>query len=140
MYGFRERIQRFMYGRYGSDKLNVFLLLVYVAVAILNVIFRNLFNNGFLIILQWLILAFVLFRIFSRNIYSRRRENEIFNKICMNIKSYFALYAKRIKDIRDKRYRKCSHCKAVVRLPIKRGRHTVTCPRCQKNFKVYIII
>ena len=33
-------------------------------------------------------------------------------------------------------YKKCIHCKTVLRLPLKKGVHTVKCPNCKKRFEV----
>ena len=33
---------------------------------------------------------------------------------------------------------KCEHCRAVLRLPKKPGKHTVRCPQCNKTFSVKI--
>ena len=80
----------------------------------------------------------MFFRCFSKNIYARRRENEFFKNIFKKIKNFFVLQKNRIRDIKGYRYRKCPHCKAMLRLPKRRGRHTVICPRCKKRFEVKI--
>ena len=72
----RNALQRFMYGRYGNDQLNVFLIVLYLLLYFLSVVTEFL-------LLYWLslILIFVtLFRILSRNIPARRRENSISKK------------------------------------------------------------
>ncbi|MFR2916862.1 MAG: hypothetical protein ACLTKQ_08005 [Acutalibacteraceae bacterium] len=35
-------------------------------------------------------------------------------------------------------FKKCPGCKAVLRLPRKKGKHTVNCPHCHKNFTVHV--
>ena len=40
-YRFREALARFMYGRYGSDQLNRFLIVIFFVVFIANIFARN---------------------------------------------------------------------------------------------------
>lgn len=72
---FKSMLYRFMYGRYGNDQLNVFLLGLSIVLIILNGI---VFKNGIVSLLVWILLIYEIFRTYSRNIYKRRRENEVF--------------------------------------------------------------
>lgn len=140
MWRIRERLAMFMHGRYGNDKFNIALLVLYLIVAIINTIARNIFATSIFFLVQWTILIMVLFRSLSRNIPARRRENDWFERNFYKFNNHFKLLGRRIRDAKYKRYRKCPHCKAVVRLPIRRGKHTVKCPSCNIEFKVRIII
>ena len=33
-------------------------------------------------------------------------------------------------------YKKCPNCKQKIRLPLKKGKHTVKCPNCSYKFEV----
>ena len=46
--------------------------------------------------------------------------------------------AKQRKADRDHVYKKCPNCRAVLRLPRRKGRHTTICPKCKKEFRVYV--
>ena len=135
MFGWREKLYRFFYGRYGLDNLGKAMMLLYVVIAILNAIIGLLTSQYVLYILQLIILLIIFFRMLSRNISQRSRENWFYEKHFGNAVNIFL---KRIKEIKSKRYRKCPNCKAYARLPIKRGRHSVKCPACHINFKVFI--
>ncbi len=137
MYGWKEKLYRFFYGRYGFDNLGKALMLLYVIIAILNVIIGTVTSRYILYTLQWVLLIFILFRMFSRNIAARRKENTFYEKHFGN--SVNMIFT-RIKDIRYKRYRRCPNCKAYARLPIKRGKHSVRCPACHTEFKVFIAL
>ena len=139
---FKNKLYRFMYGRYGGDTLNKVLLGVYVAVVLLYSIISliiEFFPNvpdtvDTVLMLAYLVLSalliFVIFyRIFSRNIQKRRQENE---KFC----GFFKLIRNRFRDRKTHVYRKCPKCKAVLRLPKAKGKHTVVCPRCKNRFEV----
>ena len=131
-----------MYGRYGGDTLNKVLLGVYVAVVLIfSIVSMTLtFFPGVpdvvdtvltlvYMALSILLIVVIFFRIFSRNIQKRRRENDRF---C----GFFKLIRNRFRDRKTHVYRKCPKCKAVLRLPKAKGKHTVVCPRCKERFGV----
>jgi hypothetical protein len=136
MWKIRQAIANFMYNRYGIDKLYWFLFALWAVLSVLN-----LFLDSFTVyLLELAVIGYSLFRVFSRNIYARQKENMAYLKIFTSVKGFFSLSVSRLRDICKKRYRRCKHCKAVLRLPIKRGTNNVCCPKCRKNFKVTIII
>ena len=124
-----------MYGRYGSDKLNKVLLAIYAAEVVVFTVLSLFVNPTPL----WMSLAYfalsmilifvIFFRMFSRNIQKRRREND---KFC----GFFKLRRNKFRDRKTHVYKKCPHCKAVLRLPKAKGKHTVICPRCKNRFTV----
>ena len=68
---FRDKLQRFMLGRYGSDNCNRLLLIVALAVLVLSMLLRS----QLLSLLAWVLVLLAWFRMFSRNIARRRQEN-----------------------------------------------------------------
>lgn len=136
MWKIRQALARFMYGRYGVDKLYNFLFIVWAVLAVANV-----FIGSYIIYLCYTaILIFSLYRCLSKNIYRRQRENAAYLRMAAAVKGFFSILFSRIRDIGTKRYRRCKYCRSMLRLPIKRGKHTVHCPKCQNNFSVNIII
>lgn len=134
---FRERIARFFYGRYGIDSLYYGLLVTILVLWILRVIFADSAIASVLIyIVETALLFWMLYRCLSRNIAARRRENEVFSSFFKKIKNFFILQKNKIRDIKNFRYKKCPHCKATLRLPKRKGTHSVICPRCSKRFDV----
>lgn len=129
-----DKINRFMYGRYGADPLFYALLILFLVTNLLG----NFFRLYPLWLLSYMPAVFALVRYYSKNIYKRREENRRFLAIANSFKSAFRLLRDRLRDINKCRYRKCKHCHAVLRLPIKRGKHSVKCPRCGKHFDVNI--
>lgn len=132
---FKNKMYRFMYGRYGSDTLNKVLLAIYAAEVVVFTVL-SLFVNPTPLWMSLayfalsMILIFVIFsRMFSRNIQKRRREND---KFC----GFFKLRRNKFRDRKTHVYKKCPHCKAVLRLPKAKGKHTVICPRCKNRFTV----
>ncbi len=132
---FRDRLARFMYGRYGIDNLYHGLIALYFILFVVQVIV----DKWWISIPMWACLVIAILRLLSRNYTARARENRVFLKFINPIKAFFSTNFVRIRDIRTKRYRTCKSCKAVLRLPIKKGTHNVKCPKCNKQFKVKIL-
>ena len=132
----RDKLAAFMYGRYGSDQLYKALIVLYFILFI-----ANLFVNSIIItVVMWAVLFWTIFRSFSKNISARSMENDKFMSVWNTIRTKTTLTIRRIKEIRTRRYRKCPHCKSVLRLPRQTGKRTVTCPRCNKRFQTNIIL
>ena len=131
---FQDKVIRFMYGRNGNDKLNQALFWVYFVLLLLNIFLKSII----LWILELLLVALYLFRFLSRNIYRRQRENRGFLKVWNKFTGFFKLQKNKLRDRKTHVYRKCEHCRAVLRLPKKPGKHTVRCPQCGKTFSVKI--
>lgn len=134
MQNWKYKLASFMYGRYGTDALYYGLFAGWL---ILHVVFV-LTEWWPLSILGWALLIFMTYRVFSRNLHRRRKENEAFLKLWNPIKEWFRLQFHRIRDFRTSVYRKCPGCRAVLRLPRRRGKHTTNCPRCARRFDVHI--
>lgn len=131
---FRQAMYRFMYGRYGSDELGTLIFWVYFALLILNLLLRSLV----LYILLLALLFLYLFRCFSRNHERRRRENRVYLSIRGRITGFFRLQIRKFKERKTHVYRRCPNCKAIARLPRRKGRHVVCCPKCGNDFNVKV--
>ena len=133
----RNWFYRFMYGRYGSDQLNKFLLWVYIAFLIAQMVLmlfadsstvaRIIYYAVSTLALSLIVLIF--YRTFSRDIVKRRKENE-------RLLNYLSLRNAKKRDRKTHVYRKCPKCRAVLRLPKAKGKHPVVCPRCRERFTV----
>ena len=126
----RNAIQRFMYGRYGNDQLNLFLMSAYL---LLYLVF--LFTR--LELLYWisfLLLFVTLFRLLSRNLERRRMENTRFLRAVNPVASWFRL-RRTIRRDKEHIYFKCPNCGQQLRVPRGRGRITVTCRSCGASFQ-----
>lgn len=135
----RRKIAEFMRGRYGStgfDKLNAALLVSGFLLYFVSLFFRGYAAWYVLIGIETALYFYLIFRLFSRNIYARQKENRAFLGFFGKLRSHFKLQRDRIKDFKTHRYKKCPKCRVVLRLPAKRGRHTVVCPKCSERFDV----
>ena len=125
----KEKFIRFMYGRYGSDNMNNVIL---ITALVLSLVLNILGVPGNVLLLAALI--YTTYRMFSRNIYARLRENEVFMRIWSEVPNFFKLCRNKWRDRRTFRYIKCKKCKNTLRLPRGKGEITVTCPVCKHKF------
>lgn len=133
---FKNKLINFMYGRYGVDSLYHFLFFLYIIC-----IFINIFVKSNLLTLFTLLLVFYMFfRAFSKNIYQRSKENSYFLNVKTQILRPFLVFRRNFNDRKKYVYKKCHSCKTTLRLPIpnKRGIKTVVCPECKGKFKFLI--
>lgn len=125
---FRYRMAMWMQGRYGGrDTLNKWLLGAFFIVILLSL----LFNLSILNILSWVILIYAYFRMFSRNIQARYRENQKFEQFLAPMKDFFAR-----KKAGGKTHKIfiCPGCKQKVRVPKGKGKISICCPKCHTEF------
>ena len=131
---FAEKLAKFMYGRNGNDNLNAFIMVIASIIVV-----ANIFVSHFaLSIITLLLLALYTWRALSKNTPARRKENAAFLKMFAPISNWIKLTINKIKDRKTHVYKKCPKCKAVLRLPRKKGHHSVICPRCRNKFDVNV--
>lgn len=136
------KFQRFMYGRYGADSLYKALIWFYLADVIIAVILGRAVDRTFYVIFSFIglaIIIFAFFRIFSKNIEQRRKENMKWLKFCESIKKKSDLIKNRWKFRKTHVFRKCPNCKAVLRMKKVKGKHSVTCPHCNTKFNFKVV-
>ena len=131
---FRERISKFMMGRYGTDELYYFLLGICFVLIIANLFIRSYIVSA----IESLVFFYSFFRFLSRDVYKRRAENEKFLKLFDKPKDFFNLQKCKKRDKKTHIYKKCPACKNNLRLPREKGKHTVVCPCCKNRFDVKI--
>jgi hypothetical protein len=125
-----EKLRRFMYGRYGTDNLCIALVIASMVITLT----ARITGIVWIQIPSYLLLIIALFRMLSKNIEARRRENTVFLKYWNPVKKLFKLSCNRIKDIRTHRYFSCPGCKNSLRVPKGKGEITITCPVCKTRF------
>lgn len=126
----RNAIQRFMYGRYGNDQLNVFLIALYL------ILYLSFALTGFSP-LYWacLVLIFIsLLRLLSKNLSRRREENARFMRLAGPVIQWFR-FQRTVRRDKEHRYFKCPNCGQQLRVPRGKGKITVTCRGCGASFQ-----
>ena len=119
---FKQWLQQFMSGRYGTDKLNMYILGLGLILCLLSMLIPVPMVDLLLTTGSYGLMFYALFRCFSRNTYKRYQENR-----------RFLMLLDRIKD-REHRYFECPRCRQPVRVPRGKGKILITCPKCQEKF------
>ena len=116
------RLQRFMAGRYGTDRLNMTILCAGLVACLISPFFRNPLINLLCTAVSYGLMIWAICRALSRNTYARYQENR-----------KFLQFFDRLKD-RQHRYYDCPKCRQVVRVPRGKGKIAITCPKCREKF------
>lgn len=114
-------LRNFMMGRYGPDQLNVALIIASFAFSLGAAAF------SYLIYVSYLLLFLALYRMLSRNIQKRRAENDRFLRFWSPLKQ-------RWKNRKTHKYFRCPSCRNTLRVPRRKGRLQITCPKCGERF------
>ena len=109
----KEKLIRFMQGRYGIDQLSKFLLITGLAVVLLSAFFGETAVSMLLYIFGWGVVIYCYFRIFSRNVQKRYAENQAYLMKTYKIRNWF----QNQKNIWQQR----------------KVYHIYTCPSCKQN-------
>lgn len=122
--------RKIMYGRYGSDNLNLAFIIFYIIMAGITLLSKN----SIFMWIGYVGLVLSIVRMFSKTIYKRQRENQMFLKATKPLVSWIVRQKNKIKNGRTHKYFDCPKCKMHLRAPRKKGSITVTCPRCKHSF------
>lgn len=126
----KEKLYRFMQGRYGTDKLNQFLFYIEFILLVLSLFFRR---NIVINVLFYLSIIIYMARALSKNHVARSIENQKFIRIQAKVVHRFQAFNKSLKDKQNK-YLVCPECAQIIRVPRNKGKIEVRCPSCRKSF------
>ena len=130
----RNWLRRVMTGRYGVDEFSRFLN----TTAMLSLVLSVLFNNGlsvFFLLLSFGSLIWNYIRMFSRNTYKRRAENNAYLTIRYNLTRKLSGLKQRMQQKKYYRFYKCPKCGITTRVPKGKGKIRITCPKCGEIFQ-----
>ena len=127
---FMDKLRRFMYGRYGSDRLNFALLVCGLILALL----ASILGFSPLNLLSYALYIYAIFRMFSKNIPARQKEYYAFLKVWTPLQKWFRIKKTAFLERKQYKYFRCPNCRQYLRAPRKRGKILVTCQRCRKEF------
>ncbi len=127
----RDRLNRFMYGRYGQDQFSRFLLAVCLVLLVLSFFVRI----PELSLLVLLLLGYVYFRMLSRNVPARYAENQKFLELKGKVLGFFKGKSSRAEKQGDHMIFRCPKCSQKIRIPRGKGMVEITCPKCRTRFR-----
>lgn len=126
----RAKLQQFMIGRCGPDQLSHATMWTAIVLWIIY------FFTGwlFLYILVLGLMGITIYRMLSRNIAQRRKENNKFLTAIRPVQRRLSSWRTRMSD-REHRYFRCPNCKQQMRVPRGKGHIQVTCRNCGITFE-----
>ncbi len=129
-------MNRFMSGRRGIDEFGKFIgvvVIIFIALYIWlrSSLYRDIAIAG---------IVYGLFRIFSRNIPNRYRENEKYLEIKSSFKKPKKKQTKSKTNVREIQYMffNCPGCGQKMRAPKGKGHIRVKCPECGRMFETEV--
>lgn len=126
----REKLQRFMMGRYGTDDLGKFTLYLALILYIINIFLRN---RGVSSIITMVVLL-EIYRMLSRDHQRRYQENIKFLNWKNKIVSKFRRKKSDMEQRKTHHIYRCPTCRQKIRIPKGKGRICITCPKCKTEF------
>ena len=118
----RDGLRRFMAGRYGSDKLNMAILIAGVVMWLISMFIPHSGIRLLMLLAYYFLMGWAIFRMLSRNTYKRYQENR-----------KYLQFVEKLKD-REHRYYDCPRCRQQIRVPRGKGKIAITCPKCKEKF------
>lgn len=129
------KIARMMQGRYGAmDQLNKLINIIILILLIANLFIKpeyRLYLNQVISIL----IIYYGYRIFSRNITKRIKENQWYLNKTSGLRRLITRNKRNLKD-KNYKYIKCENCKQELRVPKHKGKIKVTCKKCGHKFQI----
>ncbi len=127
----RNRLARFMYGRYGSDDFCRFLLIAMFVCVILNMFIPT----SIFYYIALVLLVYSYYRMFSKDINKRTQENQMYLRYKTRFTGYFSSRRKMMGYRKTHRIYSCPECRQKIKVPKGKGKIMITCPRCRTQFQ-----
>ena len=129
----REKMMRFMAGRNGNDQLNLFLYAADAILLIAATLVRGQAGRW-----MWLavliLLGYIYFRMFSKNLTRRREENGKYLRLRYSILAGLKLRREKWVQRKDYKFFTCPSCKTMLRVPRGHGKIKIVCRKCGNSF------
>lgn len=126
----KEKLIRFMYGRYGVDSLGKFTIITGLAAMIL----AGWTDSMLLSLLSWCLIIYSYFRMFSKNTYKRSSENQWYLNKTYKLRTFFYRQKNMMAQRKTHHIYKCPTCKQKIRIPRGKGKIEIRCPKCNTTF------
>ena len=132
----REKLAKFMQGRYGADQLYRAQILAALVLVILSSLLRRNPNlNGLFSLAALAMLIWAGYRFFSRNVQKRYLENLHFMEIVGAVRNRSQMNKTKFDQRKDYKFFVCPNCKTNLRVPKGKGDIYITCSKCGTRFR-----
>ena len=126
----KQKFQNFMSGRYGVDDFSKALLYATLALCLVSLFTRNRMLN----LLLTAGLAFIYYRMFSKNYSRRYQENLWYLRQKDKVMHFFRRQNSLAQQRKTHRIYTCPQCRQKIRIPKGHGKVQITCPQCKTAF------
>jgi predicted RNA-binding Zn-ribbon protein involved in translation (DUF1610 family) len=113
---------RMFIGRNGPDHLSMALMIL--------ALILNFVPWPYMFIISTTLLVIAVWRMFSRNIDKRRRENFMLMKLVNNTKAWYYRINARRQQYKQYKIFKCPQCGQRLRVPRGKGKVAIKCSKC----------
>ena len=127
----RDKIYRFMQGRYGTDDFYKFLFWV----ALIGIVINWFFKSQLLSFAVTLILVYAMYRVLSKNHSARYAENQRYLQATAKIRYRFDQQKKLMEERKYHHIYTCPKCRQKIRIPKGKGKIMIRCPKCHYEFQ-----
>ena len=127
----RDKIYRFMQGRYGTDDFYKFLFWV----ALIGIVINWFFKSQLLSFAVTLILVYAMYRVLSKNHSARYAENQRYLQATAKIRYWFDQQKKLMEERKYHHIYTCPKCRQKIRIPKGKGKIMIRCPKCHHEFQ-----
>lgn len=131
---FRQKLAQFMYGRRGMDEFSRFMLIAVIVLIVLSSMTKGVFRS-IIGLVELAGLVYCYYRILSRDIYKRQKENAWYLQKKADVRRWLASLKDRWQQRRDYRFFRCPSCHALLRVPKNKGKLVLTCRKCGNRFE-----
>ena len=129
----RDKLMRFMVGRNGNDQLNLFLYAVDAVLLIAATLVRGQVGR-WMYAAVLVLLGYIYFRMFSRNLTKRREENGKYLRVRYSIEAGLKIRKEKWVQRKDYKFFTCPSCKTTLRVPRGHGKIKIVCRKCGNSF------
>lgn len=129
---FGNKMQSWLYGRYGYDELNRFLNLGALALVVISIYLTSLSPNASYVVSGLALTMYLIsmFRTYSRNLSKRQQERVRYLRMTEPFRAWWRLQKSKFADRKTHLYFKCKQCKTVLRVPKGKGKIKIHCRSC----------
>lgn len=130
----RDKLNKFMQGRYGVDKLSQFLMGTALVCIILAAFFRRTAAGGVLDTVGLIAIIYTYYRMLSRDIPKRYAENQKFLGMTQNLRMRMNKEKNMMAQRKTHHIYSCPGCGQKIRIPRGKGKIEIECPKCHVKF------
>ena len=125
----KEKLIRFMIGRYGMDQFSRFLMWATLVIMVIGI-----FTHPIVYYVGFAGMVYMYFRIFSKNWTKRSAENQWYLRKSYAVRTWFDKKKKLWKLKKTHKIFKCPTCKQKIKVPKGKGKIEIRCTKCDTKF------